>query len=109
MTVIQNKASSVLEEMRSYIEKFIKTVDSSKAYHNSKSFVEGNFEKKDIDIVSVNGGCKKCEINREKIEINTVHSAKGETHTATLYLESRNTGGKDIVTLFPHGPLMSNS
>ena len=32
--------------------------------------------------------CERCSVNGKKIYINTVHSAKGKTHTATLYLES---------------------
>lgn len=83
--IIKGKKSEVCEDIKDYLDVFLGIFgiekDKSTEFINRspiKIIVE---EKNDFD-------CHLCEINDKKIELGSVHSVKGETHTATLYLES---------------------
>jgi len=86
--VIQNKQESITDNVRIYAKNIIGFIDSKKSCNKSIDFIETPFLLKNIDGISSENSCKDCFLNEKKIEMNTVHSVKGETHTATLYLET---------------------
>lgn len=82
---IRGKNSETINAIREYIPIFLslfqKEVASSANFINGESEVDldANEEEPQINVFDSDG---------IKIEIGTVHSAKGQTHTATLYLET---------------------
>jgi len=84
--VIKKEQSKALSLIRDYIGCFLSLF--SKSIKESYNFI--NDEAKAVEECNETDDydCDSCKINGEKIEINSVHSVKGETHTATLYLES---------------------
>lgn len=81
---IQGKRESVLNALREYIPNFLLLF--GKSIGNSKSFIE------DVDPDGVpralNTTSNTYKNDDVEIGVSTVHSAKGQTHTATLYLET---------------------
>lgn len=83
--IIKRKESEVCEDIKDYLDDFLgifgKEIDKSSEFINrdpKKIIIE---DETDFD-------CHLCRVNDNKIELGSVHSVKGETHTATLYLES---------------------
>ncbi len=90
MKLIKGKRSKVYEELVEYITIFLHLFE--KKVNHSTEFIK----KRDI-IVETGGGGQEEQFTKESnrvnfhgfdIEIGTIHSAKGQTHTATLYLET---------------------
>lgn len=85
--IIQNKETQVLEEIRAFVPKllswFDKTVDKSQSFLIAEH--DQLEEKEELEEI------EKPHIIHHKginIEVSTVHASKGQTHTATLYLET---------------------
>jgi hypothetical protein len=96
ISIIRNKKDKVLADIQEYMKDFLAIFD--KNIDESADFINNRIEKnQSINLDSTYDlECEPCKINGEKIKINTVHSVKGETHTATLYMESyfQNDGGE---------------
>jgi superfamily I DNA/RNA helicase len=88
ISIIRNKKDEVLSNIQEYIEDFLSIF--SENIDDSDEFINNRVkEKQKTNLESADDSeCEPCKINGEKIEVNTVHSIKGETHTAALYLES---------------------
>jgi len=86
INIIKGELEKVYESIKEYIPTLLKLFNSeinySKDFINSDSQITNTEENKTVEQVNI------YEINNIKIEIGTVHSAKGQTHTATLYLET---------------------
>lgn len=85
IAIIQGKTEdsflSVKEYVPVFLEIFQKEIDKSTAFLNGVSEIN-------IDEIEIIDQSNIFESNGIKIEIGTIHSAKGQTHTATLYLET---------------------
>ncbi len=85
IAIIQGKTedsfSSVKEYVQIFLEVFQRGIDKSTDFINGESEIEIG----EIEIVKQSN---IYESNDIKIEVGTIHSAKGQTHTATLYLET---------------------
>ncbi|MCC3145945.1 UvrD-helicase domain-containing protein [Halanaerobium sp. Z-7514] len=83
--IIKRKESELCEDIKDYLDDFLgifgKEIDESNEFINKDP-------KKIIIEDEIDFDCHLCKINNNKIELGSVHSVKGETHTATLYLES---------------------
>lgn len=87
--IIRRKYQDVLGEIKNYVQEFLslfvagKTIDKSRDFVNSQTIAlhqPSTSSNNEYENVFVKGDIK--------VEVTTVHSAKGQTHTATLYLES---------------------
>ncbi|PTV97840.1 superfamily I DNA/RNA helicase [Halanaerobium saccharolyticum] len=83
--IIKGKNSEVCEDIKDYLDGFLGVFGIEK--NKSIEFIN-RVPKKIIVEEKNNFDCHLCKINNKKIELGSVHSVKGETHTATLYLES---------------------
>ena len=83
--IIKGNIDEVFESVKKYIPKFLSFF--GKEINNSNEFINGKSEIiiENIEIIESSNIYKSDNI---EIEIGTVHSAKGQTHTATLYLET---------------------
>lgn len=87
--VYQGKVEDVYNEIKAFITDFLKYFDINKEINESKNFIENIIVKPQGEGRDFNKECSNiCNYEDIKIEIQTVHSVKGETHTATLYLET---------------------
>ncbi len=82
---IRGKSSETITAIRAYIPTFLSVFQKEIA--SSANFINGESE------INVNENEDEPQVNtfdsdEINIEIGTVHSAKGQTHTATLYLET---------------------
>jgi hypothetical protein len=84
--IIQEKTNEVWNEIKTYVpillEMFEKTVSESQDFINSDNAVIPN---ENTDVLMKTNIYKEDEL---EIEITSVHAVKGQTHCATLYLES---------------------
>lgn len=108
IAIIQGKTedsfSSVKEYVPMFLEIFQKEIDKSTAFLNGESEIK-------IDEVEIVGQSNIYESNDIKIKIGTIHSEKGQTHTATLYLETFFQGKYEseyLKNLFLNSPINSN-
>jgi hypothetical protein len=90
---IRGKTEEVVESIISYIPSFLQVFEESINYSNGfindkSSIIESKGS------IEVKSNCYQTE--GLKVDLGSVHSTKGQTHTATLYLESYyyNDGGK---------------
>lgn len=86
--IIEDKLDEALEDIRSYIPQFVEKV-FNKQINLSREFINSD-KKSSLSSQTIR---IKEEFNHYKyedieIEIGSVHSVKGQTHCATLYLES---------------------
>ena len=72
---------SIKDYVPTFLALFTKTINNSRAFIDGVSDI--NIEQ--IDSIEQSNFYETADI---KIEIGTVHSAKGQTHAATLYLET---------------------
>lgn len=83
--VIRGKSSEVFDEIKKYIpillNMFGKQIDKSSEFIHSDTLVEYDSE---IELSSNN----KLMLDDIEAEVTTVHAVKGQTHSATLYLET---------------------
>ncbi|MHB1347163.1 MAG: UvrD-helicase domain-containing protein [Candidatus Humimicrobiaceae bacterium] len=89
INIIRGKKTDVYPELKNYISEFVgifgKSIDKSRTFIETPSNndqVVGSYKNSEN---KGNNIYKKDGIN---IEITTIHSIKGQTHTATLYLET---------------------
>lgn len=83
--VLDNNLEIVINDIENYISQFLNIF--GKRIKKTKIFIKGNVSynnesSEDIEFKNY------YEYNGIKVEIGSVHSAKGQTHTATLYLET---------------------
>ncbi len=85
MLCINERINEACLSMRNYIPTFLALW--GKAVTVSQSFVDGESEinNEQIEVIESSNLYEKDNV---RIEIGTVHSVKGQTHTATLYLET---------------------
>jgi len=90
---VRGKNANVIESIKAYVPIFLTVFE--KSINNSGSFVNDGSSIIDLEVIDETG-LSFYESEGVSVEIGTVHSAKGQTHTATLYLESYyyNDGGK---------------
>ena len=97
MFILKGKLDEAYNEIKSYMNDFIKIFDKTKTLTISSSFF--NQESQTLQVPDNTEQLKDNNLYTEgdiNIEVATVHSVKGQTHCATLYLESfyYNDGGK---------------
>ena len=97
MLILKGKLDEAYDEIKSYMNDFIKIFDETKNLTISSSFF--NQESQTLQVPDNIEELKENNLYTEgdiNIEVATVHSVKGQTHCATLYLESfyYNDGGK---------------
>lgn len=85
------KGENVYDELKTYIQSFLLDIFPAISFsQETKDFI--NLSKfPTIEHRSTDTSCEKdnfFEGNDVKVKIGTVHSVKGETHTATLYMET---------------------
>lgn len=89
MGIIKGKKDTVLSELIDYIPEFLDIF--GKSINECKDFIEKSEIDEQIPATSDHTCSTKNNIFEKsgiKIEVTTIHSAKGQTHTATLYMES---------------------
>jgi superfamily I DNA/RNA helicase len=82
---IRGKRSETITAIKEYIPTFLSKFQKEVA--SSVNFINGESEI-NIDEIEDEPQVNTFDSDGIKIEIGTVHSAKGQTHTATLYLET---------------------
>lgn len=97
MLILKGKLDEAYDEIKSYMNDFIKIFDKTKNLTISSSLF--NQESQTLQVPDNTEELKENNLYTERdinIEVATVHSVKGQTHCATLYLESfyYNDGGK---------------
>ena len=89
MFILKGKLDEAYNEIKSYMNDFIKIFDETKNLAISLSFL--NQESQTLQVPDNTEQLKDNNLYTEgdiNIEVATVHSVKGQTHCATLYLES---------------------
>ena len=89
MFILKGKLDEAYNEIKSYMNDFIKIFDKTKTLTISSSFF--NQESQTLQVPDNTEQLKDNNLYKEgdiNIEVATVHSVKGQTHCATLYLES---------------------
>lgn len=86
--IINKEILDVISDVKDYIKEFLLIFD--KEISKASEFINKKIEIKKEDHSESNNqlNCDLCKLNNKKVELNSVHSVKGETHAATLYLES---------------------
>ena len=88
--IYQGKVDDVYNEIKGFVPAFLSYFDANKKVKKSKNFVEninGKLRRKE-KMTNAKECSNLCIYEGVKIQIETVHAVKGETHTATLYLET---------------------
>ena len=89
MFILKGKLDEAYNEIKSYMNDFIKIFDKTK-----NLTIGSNFFNQESQVLQVSDNIEELKDNNLytegdiNIEIATVHSVKGQTHCATLYLES---------------------
>lgn len=89
MFILKGKLDEAYDEIKSYMNDFIKIFDKTKNLTISSSLF--NQESQTLQVPDNTEELKENNLYTEgdiNIEVATVHSVKGQTHCATLYLES---------------------
>ena len=84
--IVREQTDTIIAEIRNYMTELLSFFN--RKVENSLNFINGEA---DLPQVSVDNIANQGNLYKDddiEIEIGTVHSAKGETHTATLYLET---------------------
>ena len=87
INIIRGKKSEVYSEFKNYLPEFLNIFE--KSIDKSKDFIETHAYNEHVTSKPVklkNGNIY--EKGGIKIEVTTIHSVKGQTHTGTLYLET---------------------
>lgn len=86
VSVVKNSVDPVLIKIRAYIPTFLsifgKAIDKSTEFLNSDVIIDVQ------ENIEAPRASNKLTHDGVEIEVTTVHSAKGQTHAATLYLET---------------------
>ena len=89
INIIRGKKKDVYSELKNYISEFLRIF--GKTIDKSKDFIETSVNREQVTVSTAFSGFTKGNIYEEygiKIEVSTIHAVKGQTHTATLYLET---------------------
>lgn len=84
LALIRGELDETLINVRTYIPEFL--THFSKQINYSKDFINGSSENEEHE--DKNDDTQYFEKNSIRINVGSVHSVKGQTHTATLYLET---------------------
>lgn len=88
--VYKEKIDGVLQDVKNFIPNLLnvfgKQIDQSSGFINEDDIVE--LQEPSGTSSTMRDNVYDCPITGLKVEIDTVHSAKGETHLATLYVET---------------------
>ena len=89
INIIRGKMNDVYSELKNYIPEFLDIFGKSIVY--SKNFIETTENRGQVTPATVSGKLNNNNVYEKdgvKIEVTTIHAVKGQTHTATLYLET---------------------
>ncbi len=87
INVIKGNKNNVYPDLKSYITEFLDIF--GKSIQKSQSFIETPANNEQIIIKPTKlKNDNIYEKDGTKIEVTTIHAAKGQTHTGTLYLET---------------------
>lgn len=84
--IIQKKTNEVWESIRTYIPTLLQFFD--KTISTSSDFINTNNVEIPVDNPEIFAPTNHYKENGLEIEITSIHAVKGQTHCATLYLES---------------------
>ena len=79
---------NVIDYIKEFIPSFITAVGTISNPDVSEFLIEPMVEETKQEVDEHSDDCINCKINGKKILIDSVHAVKGQTHTATLYIES---------------------
>jgi DNA helicase-2/ATP-dependent DNA helicase PcrA len=85
---IQETCKAIKEFIPDLLKKFDKTLDKAADFVNNTNPQEITASEKTSDIKKSRDNVYRCKETGIEVEVGTVHSVKGKTHTATLYMES---------------------
>jgi len=85
IAIIKGKSEEIFESVKEYIPTFLQLFDKEISHSNDFINNESEVNVGNIEIIEQTNIYKSDNI---EIKIGTIHSAKGQTHTATLYLET---------------------
>jgi len=94
--IFTGNSNAIYEEIREYIPKFLSSVfrkdrivsEDTINFINNKNSIENRKEKGTIGKYLIKSSNNIFQYDNFNIEVGTIHSIKGETHTATLYMET---------------------
>lgn len=84
----ENVLEAIKEFIPDFLEEFDKTLDQAADFVNDTTLPDSANPETESDPDKPKLNVYRCDKTNIEVQIGTVHSAKGETHTATLYLES---------------------
>lgn len=84
--IIQGKHEDVIVQIKTYLQEFLLLF--GKTINKSRNFIDSVSTFTEPTTVSFDDQINVYKKDKIQIEITTVHAAKGQTHTATIYLES---------------------
>ncbi len=86
--IYKGNHDEAMHEMKEKISKILKAF-FSKDLDKATDFVSSDFDSfKGVKDVLIKNNVYRCTDSCVEVKVGTVHSVKGETHTATLYMES---------------------
>lgn len=85
IAIIKGKSEEIFESIKEYIPTFLQFFDKEISHSNDFINNESEINIENIEIIEQTNIYK---LDNIEVEIGTIHSAKGQTHTATLYLET---------------------
>jgi len=87
MDIVRGRKNEVCTAIMNYIPEFLQVFVIDKRISGCQSFITcNNLDAEIVETVSVSNN--KIQYDEIEAEITTVHAVKGQTHLATLYLES---------------------
>ncbi|MGB8218702.1 MAG: UvrD-helicase domain-containing protein [Candidatus Methanoperedens sp.] len=89
INIIRGKKNDVYSELKNYVSELLDIF--GKSIVNSKKFIETTENRGQVTPPNVSGKLNNNNVYEKdgvKIEVTTIHAVKGQTHTATLYLET---------------------
>jgi DNA helicase-2/ATP-dependent DNA helicase PcrA len=95
--IIQGKVNDVWMGIKQYLPEFLQLFQTTISM--SKLFIETKIDRQnDLPDQTTRANC--IDFNGRTVDISTVHSVKGQTHSATLYLETAYYGHHESERLF---------
>ena len=89
INIIKGRNNDTYSELKNYVPEFLDIFGES--INHSKNFIEETENRGQVTPATVSGNLNNNNVYEEdgvKIEVTTIHAVKGQTHTATLYLET---------------------
>ena len=90
--IFEGKSKVVFEELKKYLPKFLNTVFGvNKISKETENFINsdnGSTSGRTVEKILVSTHNNIYQYNDLDVKVGTIHSVKGETHTATLYMET---------------------